>query len=132
MALKIGLGDQYFDFQFNEADLIGNIGLDMIAPADGYITEFATTVHKAITTGGTLQIKTGDTSAVTVAGLTQTIASASAKGVRQRTTATQGSSTRWVTKGTRIVVQPASFATAGQINGYLKFSAAQNDVAAGF
>lgn len=121
MSIEAG-SNLYLPFQIVAADLFGNNGVELIAPQDGYIMELGTTVNGTVTTGGTINVQTGDALAVTVAGLAQTIANSAAKGARQATTVTKPSSTNFVAKGSRIKITPASFATAGSLNGYLKFN----------
>lgn len=116
-------------FQIAQADLIANNTIDLIAPIDGYLTAFRTTVDKAVTTGGTLTPKTGVALATTVAGMVQTIANAATKGTIQTTEATAKSATKKVSAGDRIAIVPAGFATAGGINGFISIHDANEDPA---
>ncbi|MGV1835238.1 hypothetical protein ACQZ6C_10790 [Rhizobium rhizogenes] len=127
MSLNAGLQDYTLDFQINATDLPANTDQNFISPVDGYISALRTVVQAAVTTGGTIAVKTGDALAVTVAGLTQTIANAAAVGARQTTTATAKSLTRKVSKGDRIALDLTSFATAGAINGSIFIKAADTD-----
>jgi hypothetical protein len=126
-TLKGGLQDFYLNFQIEQADLIGNVDQDFISPVEGYITELGTVVDTAVTTGGTIAVKSGAALATTVAGITQTIANAATKGTRQTTQSTEKSSTRYVAKGERIQLDLTGFATAGGVNGYIKIAAADTD-----
>ena len=125
MADTLSVGSKHrIAFQIPQASLIANATIDLIAPEAGYIDELGTTIDVAVTTGGTLTVKTGDALATTVTGLTQTIANSATKGTRQTTTATGVASNKLVAKGDRIAIVPASFATAGAVNGYLGFRSA--------
>jgi len=126
MPMKVGTPFR-IPFAVAEADLIGNVDQEFIVPEDGYVTELATTVQKAITTGGTVAVKTGDALATTVAGITQTIANAATVGTRQTTKPTSGSSTRAVKKGDRLALDFTGFATAGRIAGYIGFNSADDN-----
>ena len=127
MSLSAGMQDYRLDFQINATDLPANTDQNFVSPVDGYITELRTIVQGAVTTGGTIAVKTGDTLTNTVAGLTQTIANGATVGTRQTTTATAKSTTRKVSKGDRIALDLTSFATAGAINGSLYIRAADVD-----
>lgn len=127
MSLSAGMPDTYVQFAINTTDLAANTDQELISPVDGYIVEMGTIIQAAVTTGGTIAVKTGAALANTVAGLTQTIANAATKGTRQTTTATAKSTTRKVAKGERIGLDLTSFATAGAVNGYLKIAAADTD-----
>ncbi len=118
------VGDNFrIDFAIVERDLIANVSTEIVAPADGYITEMGLSVQKAVTTGGTVTVLTGDAGAVTVAGMTATVANGATKGTRYTAnTSPTFSATRKVTKGSRIQVKPTSFATAGELNGYIMFA----------
>lgn len=125
MADTLFVGEKFaIPFQIAQADLIANNTIDFVAPATGYIEELVTTIDKAITTGGTLTIKTGDSLGTTVAGTTQTIANSATKGTRQATQANGTQANRAVLKGDRVAIVPASFATAGAINGRIGFRTA--------
>nr|WP_316651543.1 hypothetical protein [uncultured Gellertiella sp.] len=127
MALNAGMPDTILIFAIAQTDLVANTGHEIVSPVDGYIYELRTIVQDAITTGGTVTVKTGDALANTVAGLSVAIASAAAKGVRAVGTPTPKSTTRKVSKGDRIQIATANFATAGSIRGYLKIAAADTD-----
>lgn len=105
-------------FQIDQATLIANTSVELVAPFDGYVEELRTTVQAAVTTGGTVTVLLGD-SAVAVTGLSVTVANAATKGTRAVDTATEGTTTRAVAKGDRIQIKPTSFATAGALNGSL-------------
>lgn len=106
-------------FSIPEATLTGNTSVEVVSPVDGYITEARVVVQKAVTTGGTLTVLTGDAGAVTVAGLSVVVANGATKGTRKAGAATAGSATRKVSKGDRIQIKPTSFATAGALDGFL-------------
>jgi hypothetical protein len=125
MPDTLSVGEKFrIPFQIAQATLIANTTVDLVAPADGYVDELATVVDTAVTTGGTLTIKTGDALTTTVTGITQTVANATTKGTRQTTSATGTPANRAVKKGDRIAIVPASFATAGAINGHIGFRTA--------
>lgn len=126
MSIAAGMPDAIIPFKISQADLIANAVEDLVAPIDGYLEYVRTNINKAITTGGTLTIKTG-VAQTTVPGLTQTIANAATKGTIQLSTATKQSTLRKVARGDRITITPAGFATAGEITGYLHFQAADLD-----
>jgi hypothetical protein len=121
MSLKIGEPFRA-EFSINSTDLAANNGFEMIAPNDGYVMEVGVTVQAAVTTGGTITVKTGSALGTTVAGLSITVASAATKGTRYTGTSTPKDNTRAVLKGDRIAITTASFATAGALNGYVMFS----------
>jgi hypothetical protein len=128
MSIKVGFAAR-LQFAFNQVDLLAGTTQELIAPEDGYLTELQTTIQVAITTGGTIGVKTDDTLATTVAGIAQTIANAATKGTRQNTKATVGSVTRRVLKGQRIGITAASFATAGALSGYIVINSADESPA---
>ncbi|WP_269929937.1 hypothetical protein [Aminobacter sp. HY435] len=118
MSLKTGFRLPVAFF-IPQAILIANTSVEVVAPADGYINEMDTIVQAAITTGGTLTVLTGPAGAVTVTGLSVAVANSATKGTRNNDAATGGSATRFVKKGDRIQVKPASFATGGAVDGFL-------------
>lgn len=128
MALK-GARVERLHFAINQTDLLAGTAFELIAPFDGYINTLRTSVQAAITTGGTLTAKTGAALATTVAGMTQTIANSATKGTVTTSQATAKSPTKFVAAGTRIAIVPASFATAGAINGYISIHDANEDPA---
>jgi hypothetical protein len=108
----------YLQFRIPSVELLAGTVIELVAPEAGFIEKLITTVQTAVTTGGTVTVKTGDALATTVAGSVQTIADAATKGTRQTTTTTSGSSTREVAAGARIGIEPsAGFATAGEMAG---------------
>lgn len=123
MAIKLGT-THTIHFTIIEADLIGNLGYELNCPVDGYIREIGGIIQKAVTTGGTVTVKTGAALATTVLGLGFTVADAATKGTRYVDVATAGSTTRVVAKGDRIAITTASFATAGGLHGYLTIDSA--------
>lgn len=118
----------YMQFDIPATELAAGTVMELVAPHAGYIEELVTSVETAIGTGGTIDVKTGDALAVTVAGLQQTIANSATKGTRQTTTATTSSTTRAVAKGDRIGIVPsAAFASAGAMTGHLVINTADTD-----
>lgn len=127
MALNAGMPDTILGFAIAQTDLVANNGHEIVSPVDGYISELRTIVQDAVTTGGTVSVKTGTALATTVAGLSVAVANGAAKGVRAQGVPTAKSTTRKVSKGDRIQIATAGFATAGSIRGYLKIAAADTD-----
>lgn len=121
MTIKVG-EDILVPFQIDQATLIANSGLELVAPIDGYLVGLDLTVQTAITTGGNVTVKTGAALAVTVSGLTIAVANSATKGTRYTDLADNGSNTRQIAKGDRIQITTASFATAGALNGILTVS----------
>ena len=108
----------HLPFYINETDTLAGTTAELVAPADGFITDFQVIVQKAVTTGGTVKVQTD--ASVDVAGATVTVADAATKGTVYSAVATKTSSTRKVTKGDRIQIVPAAaFATAGAVSGVL-------------
>lgn len=105
-------------FQINQTDLLAPIVQDFVAPCDGYVYNIYTNIQVAITTGGTLTVKIGTTAVV---GAVVTIANAATKGTVQNAYATAGDASQIVKRGDRVTITPASFATAGAVNGALEF-----------
>jgi hypothetical protein len=97
------------DIQIVQADLIAPVSQEIVAGFDGFITGLDTIVQAAITTGGTLKVQLNT---VDVAGATVTIANADAKGSRKSASFTKIA----VSRGDRITLVPAGFATAGAVN----------------
>lgn len=132
-STKRGGEDYRFDFQIQQSDLIANNTMDFVVPFDGYVTDFVTIVDKTITTGGTLTLKTSNgstnnpaTITNTVAGAVQTIANSAAKGTTQKTVTTSGDIvTTKVSRGDRLQIIPAGFATGGSINGHIRVNSLQ-------
>lgn len=127
MALNAGMPDTLINFTIGQTDLTANNGRELVCPVDGYISELRTIVQDAVTTGGNVTVKTGDALANTVAGLSIAVANGAAKGVRGVGTPTAKSATRKVSKGDRIQIATAGFATAGSLHGVLKIAAADTD-----
>lgn len=120
--MSISMGEtRLLNFDFNETDLLAGTSAELIAPVSGWITKMDVIIQKAVTTGGAITVLTGDAGAVTVAGLTVTVADAAAKGVRYSDRPTSDdATTTYVTAGDRIQVVPAAaFATAGAARGFL-------------
>ncbi len=112
-------GTVRLQFSINQVDLLAGTAKELIAPEDGFIAGLDTSVQIAVTTGGTVNVKTGDALGVTVGGIVQTIANSATKGTRQSTKSIKGDDSRAVKKGDRIAIQAASFATAGALEGVL-------------
>jgi hypothetical protein len=129
---KVG-SDHRIPFSINQTDLLAPTAKSLVCPVDGYISGLGLIVTTAVTTGGT--IKVGSTNAaassqyvttagtlVDVAGLSQTIANSAVKGARYLKRPTDDSSTQQVKKGDRIEITPASFATAGAVEGWVEIN----------
>jgi hypothetical protein len=134
MTLKAGNPGEHIQFFVNTTDLAANKAQELIAPCDGWIGAIRTNVQATITTGGTVTVKTGPALAVTVANLSHAISVLTVGDVKQTvlTDRQRGDATCYVTKGTRISIQLASFATAGAFNGYLSIATADTSPQAGF
>jgi hypothetical protein len=105
-------------FQINQTDLLAPTVLDMVSPVAGYLDTLRGVAQVAVTTGGTIQAKINT---VSVTGMLITVANSDAKGTAYSgTPTTKRSATTIVAKGDRISLTPASFATAGAINGELE------------
>jgi hypothetical protein len=124
MSLKAGNIDTVLDLQMDQATLIANTGFELVAPADGFVSELRTAVQGAVTTGGTITVWVNG---VQVAGLSITVANAATKGTRALGTPTPKTQTRAVLKGDRIEVRTAGFATAGSLFAALAIAAANTD-----
>lgn len=124
MSQKMG-NSVVVPFDINQTDVLAATAFEMVAPIDGFIEGFYTTVQVAIGTGGVVKLQKGATPA-DVAGASITVANSATKGTIQSATATKGSSTRAVSKGDRVLVVPAAeFATAGALNGFVEFVSAE-------
>lgn len=129
MALTTGL-KRHIPFDIPATELSAGTSIELVAPQDGYIDGIAVIVQTAIVTGGAITVLTGPAGAVTVLGLGVTVADAAAKGIIYLDDATAGSSTRYVTKGSRIQVVPAAaFNGGGAVRGYLTLSDADTSPA---
>ena len=133
---KRGGQDYRFDFVIPQADLIANNALDLICPYDGWICGLTLAVNKAITTGGTVNVRTsngnpfvaGAAAALTntVQGGQITVASGAVKGTAYSSNPTDGDVvTTKVAKGDRIQIVTAGFASAGEIAGHLRINSSQ-------
>jgi hypothetical protein len=121
VALPRYPGKVVIPWEIEQTELLAGTAEDLIAPCAGYIDNLRTNVQAAITTGGTIAAAINGGSAI--AGLTQTIANSATKGTRQSTTPTTfHGSDSLVAAGDRITLTPASFATAGQVNGVLELT----------
>lgn len=107
-------GHIYVPFFFNQTDLLAGTSQWWPAPEAGTITELATTVQLAVTTGGDIAV---ELATVAVPGLSISIADAATAGTVQSDTPTSGGT---VTKEQVLeVTATAAFATAGRVNGYV-------------
>lgn len=127
MTLEVGIVRKSIQFQFTEAELVANTALDLVADDDGFVDSLDVVIQKTITTGGTLNVQIGPGGTpgtnVSVAGMQMTIANSAAKGTVQASTVpTKLSDTRAFKKGQRIRILPASFATAGALNGQINYN----------
>ena len=107
-------------FQINQTDLLAGTAQSFISPVAGFIVGAKAIVSKnTVVTGGNIAIAVGATA---VTGLTLVVPDGSVPGaVVSDTPTTPFSSTTVVAVGSRIQVQPdASFATSGDLNGYVE------------
>lgn len=137
------------NFNISQTDLLAGTKQSFIAPINGYIEEIGIVVETAVTTGGTLTVElvpalfatevgldttsflnsineydseiAGTGSEGAVAGAVVTIANAAVKGTISIVQATPGAASTPVIKGQLVEVLPAGFATAGAVNGYIRF-----------
>lgn len=117
MSISVGLPDNIFDIQMDQATLIANTGFELVAACDGFIKEFRAVVQSAVTTGGTITVFINT---VQVPGLSYVVANGAAKGIRGAVAVpTAKTALRKVVKGDRIELRTAGFATAGALNGML-------------
>lgn len=120
VALPLKAGKVTLPYMINQVDLLAPTAQEVVSPVAGFLARHQTSIQAAVTTGGTLAVAVnGGTATV---GLTQTIANAATKGTRQSVTPTtrHGADTV-VAVGDRITITPASFATAGAVNGQIEF-----------
>lgn len=114
-------------FQINQTDLVAHTVQDFVAPFNGSITDLVTTVETAIGTdaGGTIKVQVGTTD---VTNCVVAISTAATKGTRARartqvTPFVPGADTsNLVSKGDRVTLTPATFGTAGAVNGYIEIT----------
>jgi hypothetical protein len=107
----------FIPFDIPATELAAGTSIEIVSPVDGYIDDISLIVQTAIVTGGAVTVQVG---ATVVAGLSATVADAAAKGTVISDTATAGSSTRAVSKGSRIQVIPAAaFNGGGALSGFL-------------
>lgn len=117
MSLKAG-SKHYLDFIIGQTDLLAGTAIEIIVPEDCVVEAVRSSVQAAVTTGGTLTLKTGASLATVVsAALTQTIANSATKGTQQITSDLTALATLKLSAGDRLVIVPASFATAGAVIG---------------
>lgn len=120
--MSVKAGERYFlPFFIPQTELLAGTAIEIPVPMDGVIEAVRTSVQVAVTTGGTLTLKSGDALGTTIGSgsLVTTIANSSAKGARQHLVDVNGSGKpdRKVTAGDRLAIVPASFASAGAIYG---------------
>lgn len=134
MSLKAGNPNEHIQFFVNTTDLAANKAQELIAPVSGWIGALRTNVQAAITTGGTVTVKTGPALANLVPNLSHVISVLTVGDVKQTvlTDAQRGQLLCFVNKGDRISVQLTGFATAGAFNGYLSIASADTSPQAGF
>lgn len=121
MSLKAGTAS-HLAFVIPQVQLLAATPIDLVAPADGYVTGLTLIVDTAVTTGGTVKPQIGTTD---VPGVLATVANAATKGtLAVATDPTPSAPGRFVAKGGRIRIVPAGFATAGVLNGVLFFNSA--------
>jgi hypothetical protein len=107
------------EFFINQTDLLAPTSFEIVCPIDGFVNEIGAVVQTAVTTGGTLKVTA---TATDVVGAVLTVANGATKGtIPAKGVATAKHASRAVKKGDRIRVTPASFATAGAVNGYVEF-----------
>lgn len=125
-----GVGTQTIPFVINQVDLLASTSQSFVSPVDGFLTGLRVIVSKnSIVTGGTIQVKVGTTN---VTGLVATVANSAVPGaVSSATPTTPFSSTTVVTNGSRIQITPASFATSGDLTGYVEISGTQGVLTGG-
>lgn len=124
---RIGRGAQKVRLYWvlNQVDLLAGStnSVQIIAPITGVCSGVGSIVQKAVTTGGTLTFQDGSTA---FAGATITIANSAAQGAIQNVTPTAGDASLVITKGDQLQVVPASFATAGEVAGYIDITPTEN------
>lgn len=99
-------------------ELAAGTPIELVSPRSGTIIRNTTVVQTLIVTGGDITVNVGVTA---VAGLTNTIADAAAKGGVVTDTPTAGDATAAVAAGDRLSIVPAAaFNGGGAINGILE------------
>lgn len=118
-------------YALNQVDLLAGStnSYQLMIPFAGTITLINTIVQKAITTGGTILIK--NAAAATVVGSTVTIANAATQGTSQLVTPTAGDASAVCAKNDIVQIVPASFATAGEVTGFIEVTPAENALVSG-
>lgn len=131
-AQKIGGANQTVRvyWSLNQVDLLaGSTNSAQIqCPINGVVSKVGTIVRKAITTGGTITFQDAATAFV---GATITIANSAAQGAQQNVTPTSGDASLVVAKNDQLQVIPASFATAGEVDGYIEITPTENSLVDG-
>ncbi len=123
MSLNAGVAG-HLPFSIPSTQLLAGTGIDLVSPIDGYVVDAFVVVDTAVTTGGTVKVQLGVTPTDVPACVT-TVPNSAAKGaVYNSVDPTPGSSGRKVSKGDRIRVLPAGFASAGALNGVILFNSA--------
>lgn len=126
---KIGSANQTVRvyWSLNQVDLLaGSTNSAQIqAPISGVCSKVGTVIRKAITTGGTITFQDAATAFV---GATITIANSAAQGATQVVTPTSGDASLVVAKNDVLQVIPASFATAGEVDGFIEITPTENSL----
>lgn len=120
-AQTIGKGSpevQRIYFYYDQAKLIANKPVQIESPITGFISKLAVTVDTTITTGGTVGV---NVAATPVVGLTVTVANSDVAGT-EYTSTVANIATSVVAKASKLSIIPASFATAGAIDGYIEIT----------
>lgn len=114
-------------WSLNQVDLLaGSTNSAQIqCPITGVVSKVGTIVRKAITTGGTITFQDAATAFV---GATITIANSAIQGAQQVVTPTSGDASLVVTKNDALQVIPASFATAGEVDGFIEITPTENSL----
>lgn len=116
MSLQAGL-KVYLPVRLGATELAAGTAFEIVSPVDGYIKNLRMVNQVAIVTGGTISV---EIATVAVTGLALTVADAATKGTTYSDDATAGTSTRYVSKGSRITVTPsAGFNGGGAMDGFL-------------
>jgi hypothetical protein len=111
-------------FFINQTDLLAPTAQNLIAPIAGTITAAKSIVQVAVTTGGTLTTKINNSA--TTGGV---ITVANSATVRTVNSATAFTAANTVAVGDAISIVPASFASAGALNGYVEITPTSTNLA---
>jgi hypothetical protein len=123
-------GSVQVPFQINSVDLLAGNANNFVSPIAGNITKATAIVAQStITTGGNISVSVGTTA---VTGLTLVFADGALPGATSSDTPTSQDSTTVVAVGSRIQVTPdASFATSGNVNGFIEIAGLNGTFVAG-